>query len=89
MPPAPRVGHSLVPLPAAGREPASLILFGGRAAGDAALQLRFNPDIVNRSETFRSVYLPAIRDQLPESLARRWRKILKLTIVKDRSKINT
>jgi hypothetical protein len=37
--------------------------------GDAALQLRFNPDIVNRSETFRSVYLPAIRDQLPESLA--------------------
>jgi len=37
MPPAPRVGHSLVPLPAAGREPASLILFGGRAEGDAAL----------------------------------------------------
>jgi len=37
--------------------------------GDAALQLRFNPDIVNRPEKYRSVYLPIIRDQLPESLA--------------------
>ncbi|RFC44018.1 MAG: Protein of unknown function DUF1553/DUF1549/Planctomycete cytochrome C [Verrucomicrobia bacterium] len=37
--------------------------------GEAVLQLRFNPDIVNRPETFRSVYLPVIRDQLPESLA--------------------
>ncbi len=37
--------------------------------GDAALQLRLNPDVVNRPERYRSVYLPAIRDLLPESLA--------------------
>ena len=37
--------------------------------GDAALQLRANPDIVNRPEKYRSVYLPSIRDQMPEALA--------------------
>ena len=37
--------------------------------GDAGLQLRFNPDVVNRAEKYRSVYLPIILDQLPEALA--------------------
>lgn len=37
--------------------------------GDSALQLRFNPDIVNQPDPHRSVYLPVIRDQLPEGMA--------------------
>ena len=36
-PPKARVGHSIVALPAAGEEGASLVLFGGRADGDKAL----------------------------------------------------
>jgi hypothetical protein len=38
--------------------------------GDAGVQqLRFNPDLLNQPSRYRSVYLPALRDALPEALA--------------------